>query len=233
MRPVERGIWPQDEDGIDIKFSEYTQARRELIARLGEYCSYCEMRLGASLAVEHVQPKKPFGAADVNEERALSWNNFLLACTNCNSTKGNTDINIYDYLWPDQDNTFRAIRYAEGGLVSVVPGVAEIHAKKIIELIGLNRTPDTPEASDRRWLNRREAWEMAIRAKDRLMCCNVDAMREQIIELVVAKGFWSIWMTVFKDDIDMLQRLMNALPGTSKTCFDATHQPIARSGGQC
>ena len=87
MRPVQRGACPQDADGNDVAFTEYMQARRALIERLGECCSYCEMQLDASLAVEHVQPKKPPGAAAALPERELAWGNFLLGCTNCNSIK--------------------------------------------------------------------------------------------------------------------------------------------------
>jgi hypothetical protein len=39
-------------------------------------------------------------------------------------------------------------------------------------------------------------------------------MKDQIIDTVKAKGFWSVWMTVFSDDADMLDRLMVAFPGT-------------------
>jgi hypothetical protein len=46
------------------------------------------MRLEASLAVEHVLPKKPEGVTEIIKSRELDWENFLLACTNCNSTKG-------------------------------------------------------------------------------------------------------------------------------------------------
>jgi len=235
MRPVVRGACPQDAHGAVIKFTDYASARRDMIARLGEYCSYCEMQLDASLAIEHVKPKQPPGAAAPLPERELVWGNFLLACTNCNSTKGNAEIDLNDYLWPDRDNTFRAMGYAEGGLVSSVLGIQHEKAEKLIALVGLGKTPDTATASDRRWLNRREAWDMATRSKERLTRCNLDDMKNQIIETVQAKGFWSIWMTVFKDDADMLIRLITAFPGTSSDCFDAVqnHAPIARPGGQC
>lgn len=55
-----------------------------------------------------------------------------------------------------------------------------------------------------------EAWDMAVRAKDRLARCPVDAtqdMREQIIETAQAKGYWSVWMTVFADDPVLLLKL--------------------------
>lgn len=222
MRPVLRGACPQDENGQEIKFAAYQKARGELIQRMGEYCSYCEMQLDASLAVEHVQPKKPPGAAAVMPERELNWDNFLLACTNCNSTKGDTDVILNDYLWPDRDDTFHALRYSEGGMVDSIPGAMKVQSDRLIQLVGLHIKPDNAEASDRRWLNRREAWDMAVRAKSRLTQCPLDAtqvMREQIIETAQAKGFWSVWMTVFADDLVMRNRLLQALPGTNTGLF--------------
>jgi len=219
MRPVLRGPCPKDAQGQDVVFTEYTQARRTLIERLGEYCSYCEMQLDASLAVEHVQPKKPPGAAAVLPERALAWANFLLACTNCNSTKGDTDVVLDDYLWPDRDNTFHSLWYREGGLVQSATGPLQAQADRLIALVGLQKMPDTAEASDRRWLNRKEAWDIAVRAKERLARCPVDDMKDQIIDTVKAKGFWSVWITVFKDDADMLAKLAHAFPGTRVDFF--------------
>ena len=56
MRPIDKGNCPQ-ENGKDIVFKEYAHARGELIKRLGEYCSFCEMHLDSSLHVEHRLPK--------------------------------------------------------------------------------------------------------------------------------------------------------------------------------
>ncbi|KDB51675.1 hypothetical protein X805_27020 [Sphaerotilus natans subsp. natans DSM 6575] len=175
------------------------------------------MHLDASLAVEHVRPKKPPGATDVLPERALAWDNFLLACTNCNATKGDTDVVLADYLWPDRDDTFHALQYRIGGQVDSAAGQDKVRADRLIDLVGLRKMPDTPEAADRRWLNRREAWDMAERARQRLMTCPQAArelMREQIVETAKAKGFWSVWMTVFHGDPDMTARLIAASPGT-------------------
>ena len=140
MRPVVRGDYPKDEKGINIQFVKYAQARGELIKRMGEFCSYCEMHLDSSLAVEHVQPKKPDGALTEMEDRALDWNNFLLACTNCNSTKGNTDVILEDYFWPDRDNTFHLFRYSEGGVIFPAIHLSDtekLKANKTILLTGL------------------------------------------------------------------------------------------------
>lgn len=59
----------------------YGLARGDLITNIGQYCSYCEMPLAASLAVEHMLPKADFPIV------ALSWTNFLLACSVCNAYK--------------------------------------------------------------------------------------------------------------------------------------------------
>jgi len=64
------------------KVNGYQQARGSLIADIGQYCSYCELPLTSSLAVEHTLPKYWF------PENQLAWSNFLLACPVCNSVKG-------------------------------------------------------------------------------------------------------------------------------------------------
>ena len=138
MRPVDKGAVPLDDEGNPKQFSKYKNARSDLITRLGGYCSYCEMKLDASLAVEHVQPKKH------HEHLALSWSNFLLGCTNCNSTKGDKDPELSSLLWPDSDNTFMAFQYSEDGVVRVNPALSGDRARKataMIKLVGLDKTP--------------------------------------------------------------------------------------------
>ncbi len=230
MRPIERGDTPQDKNGNPKVFADHANARPDLIDRLGEYCSYCEVHLDTSLAVEHVKPKS------LHPGLALKWYNFLLSCTNCNSIKLNTDVNLDDYYWPDRDNTARAIKYLPGGLVqanSEVLGAPEQKkAERTIKLTGLDRKPtNNPTASDRRWNNRREAWGIATRSLQRLIKNDCLAMREQIAEHAQAKGFWSVWMTVFQDDADMLNRFIEAFPGTCRACFDADLAKIPRPGG--
>ena len=136
MRPVERGPIPSNPDGTPRLFKKYQDARADLIGRLGEYCSYCEMQLDASLAVEHVQPKKGPGAA---AELALDWGNFLLGCTNCNSTKGDRAIVIDDYYWPDRDNTLRMLIYEVGGIISP-KGLCRTDSRVLlnVDLLGLD-----------------------------------------------------------------------------------------------
>ena len=233
MRPVSRGTCPTDTNNNEMVFSEYTQARGELIKRIGERCSYCEMHLDSSLAVEHVKPKKPSGVAQAIRERELSWDNFLLACTNCNSTKGDIDVVLEDYVWPDRDNTFMAFVHSEGGLVRAEKAPHEARAVNTIKLVGLDKTPETAEASDRRWLNRREAWDIAQESLQDLIESDTPAFRRQIIRTVKSGAYWSIWMTVFKDHPGILREMIYAIPGTAVECFDATdgYAPVMRPAG--
>lgn len=86
MRPVERGPAPRT-------YTKYGDAIGDLEERLGIYCSYCERRLPISLAIEHVVPK------DLHPELEVEWTNFLLACSNCNSVKGNKPVDIDDFIY--------------------------------------------------------------------------------------------------------------------------------------
>ena len=235
MRPVNRGFRPTDVSGNEIKYNRYVDARGELIKRLGENCSYCEMHLDSSLHVEHILPKKPpFVDVDM-EERKLDWYNFLLACSNCNSTKSNKEVILDDYFWPHKDNTFRAFTYLEGIITpsAELSGELQIKAKATLELTGLNKySRNNPKASDRRFKNRCEAWGIATRTKDRLSLNDTGDFREQVVETMIGYAYWSIWMTVFQDDSDMLLRFIKAIPGTAMDCFDENGMPIPRPGGQ-
>lgn len=216
MRPVDKGESPYD--SID----NYQKARPFLIGRLGELCSYCEMHLDSGLAVEHVQPKS------LQPGKICNWSNLLLACGNCNSTKLDTDINdtnIHDYLWPDMDNTFLALKYSEGGIVGVndaLPPEIQEKAWRLIRLVGLDKTPDVSgDCSDRRWDNRREAWDIAKKEKQKLLFLpkKYQATAREMLTLLI-KDYFSVWMTVFADDADMKRRIINKFIGTAKDCFD-------------
>lgn len=226
MRPVDKGASPA------LAFAEYGDAIGDLEGRLGRYCSYCERRLETHLAVEHVQPKSLVPGL------ALTWANFLLACVNCNSCKGNTPVNVPDYLWPDLDNTLRAFRYSAGGLVDVDPTISPpLHtlAATLRSLVGLDRVPGAavePTENDLRWNRRREAWDKAARARQRLMVSDTVELREQIAETAQESGMFSIWWEVFSADIDMRRRLRLAFVGTCATSFNAEEDLQARPGGQ-
>ncbi len=225
MRPVHRGARP-----LPGGFGEYKDAFPYLAAVLGFYCSYCERRMQTSLAVEHVQPKKWHPLLE------LEWTNFLLACVNCNSTKGDQNIALNEFLLPDRDNTFAAYEYRDDGHVAPAahldPAIARL-AEKTLESTGQNTRkglPDDPNlklvAIDR--LNqRREAWAQAVDSLDDLRACPTEEMRRRIVATAIATGFFSVWMTVYENDVEMRRRLVAAFPGTAADCFDTDTLPIS------
>jgi hypothetical protein len=143
---------------------------------------------------------------------------------------------LEDYYWSHIDNTFRAFIYSEGGWVEPHPLLTDeekIKAKGTLELVGLQKhSVSDGERSDRRQNSRRENWDKAKKALSLLQANNIPAMRQQIVDTALGRGFWSVWMTVFKDDPDMLQRFIDAFAGTCRDCFDISGNPIARQKGQ-
>ena len=228
MRPVDRGAPPS------LAFSKYQDAAPLLINKIGCYCSYCERQIETHLAVEHIQPKS------LNPNLLLDWNNFLLGCVHCNSSKGDTSINLDDFLWPDTDNTMLGFQYHVGGLVfpsSALPNLIEKKARAMIVLVGLDKDPGNPDnsrlpsKSDQRWLHRKETWEKAQKAKRDLQRSDSNTVREWIVETAISRGGFSIWFTILGDDEDMRLRLINAFIGTATNCFDQNGLCIHRPGG--
>ncbi|MCG8004234.1 MAG: HNH endonuclease [Candidatus Thiodiazotropha lotti] len=226
MRPVERGEAPQE-------YAKYGDAIGDLEERLGNYCSYCERRLPASLAVEHMSPK------DLVPERKLDWDNFLLGCVNCNSVKGVKNLDDEACFWPDRDNTLRAIQYEAGGFVSVADDLGPTNRERAVEtinLVGLDRhgglVGKKPARRDKRWSQRDEAWEAAVMARnnyDELNQC--EAARNLVIQAAVGLGFFSVWLKVFGQYPEVIVRLIEAFKGTSADCFGADFSFVNRPGG--
>lgn len=226
MRPVDKGTAPG-------AYARYQDAGPDLQIGLGDYCSYCERRIETNLAVEHVQPKSLAPAL------STSWSNFLLACVNCNSSKGDTQVDLSEFFWPDTDNTLRAFEYVRGGMIRARPVLKPVLAAKAqatIILLGLDRDPGNPgrqpRSADRRWLRRREAWQKAEECRERLARQDTIEVRELIIEVASARGEFSIWWTVFSHDVDIRRRLREAFVGTHGGSFDANEDLLPRVGGQ-
>lgn len=222
MRPVRRGMSPRAED-----YGRYGEAKSELIARLGSYCSYCERRIASALEVEHIQPKS------LPQYAALEgrWENFLLACRNCNGTKLAKNVVLAENLLPDRDNTFAAYTYTADGRVTVAAGMTleeRRMAEASLELTGLGKRPGRPGTDDRVW-DRIQAWGIAKRTRERIVSRpGVGELRDAAVDVAVQCGFFSVWMAVFAGDADMRNRLIDAFAGTrGSECFAAgTTEPV-------
>jgi len=228
MRPISKGPAP-------TVYTRYQDAGPDLQQCIGDYCSFCERQIETHLAVEHIQCKSHApGLRNV-------WDNFLLACVNCNSCKGDTPLGLQDYLWPDCDNTLLALEYTRGGIIGPSRNLAQplqAKAQASIELTGLDKYPGNPMPgrrpthSDRRWQRRLEAWQLAERDRQLLADNNSAEVRELIVENALGRGMFSIWWTVFDGDVDMRRRLREAFLGTDPGCFNGNEYLQTRAGGQ-
>jgi uncharacterized protein (TIGR02646 family) len=228
MRPVSKGSSP-----IEGDFDDYRDAFPELQARIGPFCSYCERRIPTNLAVEHIQPKDD----ELYPELEGSWDNYLLGCVNCNSTKGNKDVILDEVFLPDRDNTFCAFEYTADGKVSVSAGITagqQTMAETLRRLVGLEKEIRSIHDENGRIVaidrisQRMEVWSIALESKAELEETSTDGMRRQIARTAAAHGFFSVWMKVFEDDSDMRRRFIEeGFPGTAPDCFDAATSPIS------
>jgi len=230
MRPVDRGDAPPDAEGIAATFERPEDMKPHLEARLGPYCSYCERRVSVSLAVEHKQPKGSWPGG------TLDWGNVLLGCANCNSSRPKHPINLDDYYWPDRDNTARAFAYVADGSIAIHPQLSAdqaARAQSTLELTGLDRRPGHARLSplDKRWLDRFEVRRIAEGSLEDVRRHATEEQRRKVVRQALFCGLWSVWMTVFRDDRDMLRRLIEAFPGIAKDCFDEQCRPVPRPGG--
>jgi hypothetical protein len=224
MRPVIKWDWPQV-NGSNKQYSPYGTAKEDLITNLGPYCSFCgERGYFSALDVEHVQPKNYVeGGVKVYAHLEEDWNNFLLGCKNCNPIKGDKKVEPQTHLLPHLDNTFLCFEYLEGGLVRVNPALdnqTKVKAEATLELVGLDRCPGHPMLSDKdkRWFRRLEVWLKAERYLGKYRSGATDL--EDVIEIARSNGFWSVWMTVFRDESVVRRALINEFPGTRRSCFD-------------
>ncbi len=216
MRPILKGNCPQDNNNSDILFAAYGEARHYLIFRIGDFCSYCENQI-TNLAVEHVQPKSH------NQNLMLSWDNFLLACINCNSIKGDVPIIIADYYWPDLNNTSLLFDFHPLGVVTVKanlhPSVNRVFAENTFLLTGIGRYGTSATEADRRWIKRGQAFG---KAEDSLLYyINKGRPNDYILSITntaTATGFGSVWTKIFENEQPVKAALVQAFSGTFPQC---------------
>jgi len=225
VRPVGKGTSP-----IQGDFDKYEDAKVDLVSCLGSYCSYCERKISTNLAVEHIEPKDgAFGQPHLEKR----WSNFLLACVNCNSSKGSKQVIINNLFFPDRDNTLFVFEYLADGNIS--PSASIINdilnkdkANETLKLFGLDKTirrtldKNGKQIALDKMSQRMEIWGIAtlsLRKYERNQT-NQD-VKDLIVENMIANGFFSVWMTVYKDYPEMKNLFIDAMNGTRNSgCFD-------------
>lgn len=218
MRAVDKGTHPTDMAGHSVAFTHYEDAALYLKERLGRFCSYCERKIPTGLAVEHVMPKS------LAPHLEKAWENLLLACANCNSSKGSQWTERGDCLWPDTDDTFAAFVYEPSGAIKPLPALdsdGRQKASTLLELVGLDKSPDNAPAADYRHKDRLEQWRKAEAALAMLGMMmgktpakpnELEDFQSRLIEQVT--DGYSIWATVFRSDLTIVAALAKKFPGT-------------------
>lgn len=210
MRPVDKTLFTSNK----IEYDVYGDAKPDLFAAIGGYCSFCERQgFSSALAVEHIEHK------DKHPEKEKLWDNFLLACANCNSIKGTKEIDFSKIILPHLHDTCVPFQYLESGYIRVRDGIGESEkAKALVALVGLDRRPGHPEYStkDTRWQERKKVWELCNRYVIKYQKgCDI----ETIVDLAISNGFWSIWMSAFEAFPEVKKELILNFKGTRKSCF--------------
>lgn len=260
MRPVQK-VCPEQWDKLSENDTvDHKETQFALIDYLGEYCSYCEKKLGCK-EVEHHRLFKEWRTPLKKKD----WDYLLLICGDCrlHLSQHTLEEEAHNqYLWPDRDLSFclhdkSPLKYSKETIRYVVTNgektlseeqrdmvlvksnpqadstLAE-KAQRTIDLFQLN-TPfydaksnqitihqlDELQVIDHRVTERNLAWEEAEAAVKRLKSLGElsemktlhglwDVFHQQISLTAVAKGNWSVWMTVFWQtfqDRDLLTKL--------------------------
>ncbi len=229
MRPINKGSSPYAAIG------HYSQALPFLERAIGAYCCYCGFPLAHVPEVEHI-------VAKINGGEPTDWKNLLLGCKYCNTRKGALvdQQNAEEFLWPDQYNTALAYTYTYGvpavntsALTAADPsGVALTKARNLFDLVKLDNIP-APGEKDRRSKERNKVYEMACESLadyqkgKETYPQNLTELSRQIVRSATLGGFFSVWMTVFAGEPEILSALIDAFPGTEKRFFDGNCSPKA------
>lgn len=220
MRPVLRSN-KFNTPSNPVEYNPWGDAKPDLIDEIGDFCSYCGKHLTRSaLAIEHIQDK------DTHPHLKYHWNNFLLACVNCNSTKGTKDTALLNPFLPHTDNLLCFIEVLNGGLLQVKTGVTGTNLARteaFINLIGLDRHPGRPNYSDKddRWEYRLTAYNKATRQLQKYTSTPATTDIENITELAITSGFFSVWFTIFDAHDPVKAALITAFKGTNSARFNA------------
>ncbi|NLR63025.1 HNH endonuclease [Chitinophaga varians] len=243
MRPVVKTN-KQKADGTPMEYTPWGKAKKVLISEIGSFCSFCEKYNSRSaLHVEHIYGKKCINAAGVLIYDTLKhrWDNFLLACVNCNSVKGNKDIALTNPYMPHINNLIHYITINTGGLIQIKAGLSATDTNGIrgfINLTGIDRVPGHSDYSDKddRWDTRLKVYDIVKRQYQKYTAANPTTDLENIIQLARTNGFFSIWYYQFITYSEVINVLINGImingtlirpfPGIHLASFDPTNNFI-------
>lgn len=229
MRAVNKGDSPYE------SIKEYQDAIPFQKDRIGLYCSYCEMSIKHVPEVEHKVSKSLGG-------ELTAWENLLLGCKDCNTRKKDkvTPQDKDQYLWLDEDNTAIAYVYKKGypevnkEYLQELDLTGKLYKKAVntYTVVGLGNDPTNKTGEkDRRFLDRNSTYHRAQESlknwknlKEAPDLWKED-MKKQILMTATAEGFFSVWLTVFSEEPEICNALIESFPGTRKECYDESGRP--------
>lgn len=101
-------------------------------------------------------------------------------------------------------------------------------AKNTYEMVDLGNEPSLKKGNkDRRFLNRNTAYHKALNSLENWKHIKESPelfkndMIKQILMTATAEGFFSVWMTVFSDEPQILLALIEDFSGTNKLYYDS------------
>jgi uncharacterized protein (TIGR02646 family) len=229
MRPVDKGNM--------VELAKYEDAKPDLIARLGEFCCYCEAPASPQqLHIEHIRSQ------NAHPLLVKLWANLTLACTTCNTYKrhylgdGRQSKMLRRFLWAHLDNTFNAFVYDPNGHVSPQPGLPPnliAIAQATCDMIGLMRSPAVADEYNELGIaydgvkKRQEAWGIAETALEAYEENPSPKQIQAIADACYKSGYFSVWMRVFRRQTKVRLALIERCKG-AQGCFGADSLPIAR-----
>ena len=238
MRPIYKGSHPRTpEKNLVQVFTDWTKAIPILKARTGDYCHLCEMRITSAIEIEHILPKKHFTSEKSN------WDNFILACTHCNSSKSDNipigSTNYADhYYYPHLHNTFLAFEYNPLNRCLPCPNNSHLttatqrnKAQNLIDLYKLDKTSINSGEIDNRYKHRLEALQKACARRVEFAggLCTI----RNIIDMATSTGFLSVWLAIFDAVPSVKEALLNApqfhLQGQTPMSFDSSLNWLPRN----
>jgi len=219
MRPVLK--WKIGENGVTKTYEPYQNAKPILKNNFGGegfyYCNYCDRKVaGVDLNVEHILPKEQ------NPHLEFSWDNFLMACTNCNNAKYTTDFLLDDVVLPHIQNTVDCFSFQDDGTMTlngIAPNTHHHRILRTIELLGLHMGKDHEERKpqDDRYKERGEVLRIARRKLSQFKSGKQGV--QDIIDCATTSGYWLVWAQVFHQQADVKDALIANFKGTYTHCF--------------
>ena len=246
MRPIERGAVPTNADGTSKTVSNYRNWRKDLITRVGNYCSFCEMTLNDSPQVEHVIAQYINSGLNIWNGQTCYWL-VVLAIVQ----KSHKACSPQTHYLPTVHNTFLPFQFSKttntrqhnepASFVIINHGLTanqQVKAQNTLDLCQLHTDytafGSEQKVTDLRWKYRMEAIHNAELWRQEWDNWGHQSNVAQFVGLLItaakAKGFWSVWFTIFQDVQDIRQALITEFAGTAINCFDkATYLPIHRN----